>query len=142
MFDEVAKNVMTKRKNYGAPESMMLREMVASRDYVGKTITIDSIIVRNKKKVDKDTKEVLKTKSGADIYQTVVYIAFDGNKFMPTKSALIIEQLKEITGTEICFREVKDVVIDNLNGQKTKIGTDKVRYADKKDYDNIIFRDA
>lgn len=142
MFDEIAKNVMTKRKNFGAPEPMMLRNMVEGKELIGKTITIDNIIVRNKKKVDKETKEVIKTKDGKDIYQTVVYVAFDGDKFLPTKSALIIEEVKMIANTEIQFREVKDITIDALNGKKVKVSTDKVRYADKKEYDNIIFVDA
>lgn len=142
MFDELAKNVMTKRKNFGAPENMMLKDMVETKDMFGKTITIDNIIVRNKLKVDKDTKEVIKSKKGEDIYQTVVYIAFDGDKFFATKSALIIEEIKMITNTEIVFREKKDIEITDFNGKKVKIGAGKVKYADKKEYDQPIFVDA
>lgn len=142
MFDEIAKNVMTKRKNFGAPEDMMLKEMVESKTMNGKTITIDSIIVRNKVKKDKDTGEVIKSKAGNDIYQTVVYVAFDGDKFFATKSPLVIEELNEITSTKVNVMEKKDIVVDALNGKKVKVTTDKVRYADKKEYDNIIFVDA
>lgn len=145
MFDEIAKNVMTKRKNFGAPESMMLKEMTEVKNMVGKTITIDSIIVRNKLKKDKDTGEVLKSKTGNDIYQSVVYVAYDKEYFFATKSPLIIEQLKEIVGKDIQVKEVKDIIIDNLNGEKAKIGTDKVplgKGKDKKDYDYPIFVDA
>ena len=138
-FSAIAKDVMTARKNYGAPDSMKLKDSVESKNMVGKTITIDEIIVINRVKVDKDTKEIIKNKKGEDIYQAIAYVAFDGDKFFATKSAILIEQLADYCGYELVFNEKKDVSVDGVKGQTVTVSQDKVKYRDGKMYDNIIF---
>lgn len=145
MFDEIAKDVMTKRKNFGAPEIMCLKELNEMKNLIGQTITIDSIVARNKIKYNTKTNEPLMTKKGEPIYQCVIYIAYNGDKFTATKSPLIIEELKMLCDDTFIFNEKKDVEITVLNGTKVKIGTDIVTLGkgkDAKDYDYPIFVDA
>lgn len=140
-FSAIAKDVMTARKNFGAPDSMKLKDSIESKDMVGKTITIDEIIVINRVKVDKETKEIIKTKKGEDVYQAVAYVAFDGDKFFATKSAILIEQLASFCGYELVFNEKKDIVVDGVKGMTVTVSEDKVKYRDGKMYPNIIFTD-
>lgn len=139
-FGDIAKDVMTARKNFGAPESMKLKESIDSKDMVGKTITIDEVIVINRVKYDKETKEVIKAKDGSDIYQAIAYIAFDGDKFFASKSAILIEQLETFSGTKLTAKEKKDFTVSKIAGESVTISTEKVKYRDGKMYDQIIFK--
>lgn len=141
-FSKLAHDVVIERKNWGAPESMKLRESVSTRGLTGNTITIDSVVVMNKKKYDKETKEVVKTKDGNDMYQPIVYVAFDKDKFFVSKSAILVEQLEKFTGKKLTAYEQKDFVIDDIEGLTVKIGAEKVKYRDGKEYDQLIFVDA
>lgn len=140
-FSAIAKDVMTARKNFGAPDSMKLKDAIDSKEMVGKTITIDEIVVINRVKVDNDTKEVIKTKKGDDVYQAIAYVAFDGDKFFATKSAILIEQLSSFCGYQLTFNEKKDIAVDGVKGMTVTIAEDKVKYRDGKMYNNIIFND-
>jgi len=140
-FSAIAKDVMTARKNFGAPDSMKLKDAIDSKEMVGKIITIDEIIVINRVKIDKDTKEIIKTKKGEDVYQAIAYVAFDGDKFFATKSAILIEQLASFCGYQLTCNEKKDIAVDGVKGMTVTIAEDKVKYRDGKMYNNIIFND-
>jgi hypothetical protein len=141
-FSLAARDVMTMRKNFGAPESMKLLEPVKTQDMTGKTITIDEIIVSNKVKKDENG-NVIMTKDGQkEIYQPFVYVAFDNGFYFSTKSQLLIDQLKTITGQELVFYEKKEVPVNIKKGTKAKISTEKVKYRDGKMYDQVVFTDA
>ena len=141
-FSDLAHDVITARKNWGAPESMKLKESVSTKDISGKTIVIDEVIVMNKKKYDKEKKDYVKTKDGKDIYQPVTYVAFDGDKFFATKSALLVEQLERFTGKKLTAYEDKDFIIDNIKGMSVKIGGENTKYRDGKEYEQVIFLDS
>lgn len=141
-FNQLAKDVLTARKNFGAPESMKLREPVKTNDMTNKVITIDEIIVSNKVKKDDDG-NVIMTKDGQrEIYQPFVYVAFDGDKYFSTKSQLLIDQLVALSKQELVFYEKKEVPVKSVSGLKVTISTEKVRYRDGKMYDQVIFKDA
>ena len=141
-FNQLAKDVLTMRKNYGAPESMKLREPIKTQDMINKSITIDEIIIMNKVKKDDDG-NIIMTKDGQkEIYQPFVYVAFDGDKYFSTKSQLLIDQLVALSGQELVFYEKKDVSVNKVKGLKAKIITEKVKYRDGKYYDQVLFDDA
>lgn len=141
-FNQLAKDVLTARKNFGAPESMKLREPVKTNDMTNKVITIDEIIVSNKVKKDDDG-NIIMTKDGQrEIYQPFVYVAFDGDKYFSTKSQLLIDQLVALSKQELVFYEKKEVPVKGVSGLKVTISTEKVRYRDGKMYDQVIFKDA
>lgn len=141
-FDNLAHEVVTARKNWGAPESMKLKESVSTKDIAGKTVVIDEVVVVNKKKYDKETKTIVKTKDGKDIYQPIVYVAFDGDKFFATKSAILVEQLERFAKQKLTTYEEKDFLVADLKGITVKISSEKVKYRDGKEYDQIILADA
>ena len=141
-FDNLAHEVVTARKNWGAPESMKLKESVSTKDIAGKTVVIDEVVVVNKKKYDKETKTIVKTKDGKDIYQPIVYVAFDGDKFFATKSAILVEQLERFAKQKLTAYEEKDFLVADLKGITVKISSEKVKYRDGKEYDQIILADA
>ena len=141
-FNELAHNVVTARKNWGAPEDFKLRECVPKKEYEGKTITIDSVVVMNKLKRDKETKEIVKTKDGKDMYEPIVYVAYGGDKFLVSKSAILVEQLERFSGKKLVAYEKKDFVVGELEGVTVKLTNEKVKYRDGKEYDQLIFADA
>ena len=141
-FNQLARDVLTKRKNYGAPESMQLREPVKTQDMTNKIITIDEIVVSNKVKKDDDG-NIIMTKDGQkEIYQPFVYVAFDGDKYFSTKSQLLIDQLTALSGQELVFYEKKEVSVNKVKGLKATVSTEKVKYRDGKYYDQVILKDA
>jgi len=141
-FDKLAHEVVTARKNWGAPDSMKLKESISTKTLDGKTITIDSVVVMNKKKYDSKTKQIVTTKDGKTIYQPLVYVAFDKDKFFVTKSAILVEQLERFTGKKLVAYEEKDFVISEMEGLTVKIGKEKVKYKDGDYYDQLIFTDS
>lgn len=141
-FDKLAHDVVTARKNWGAPESMKLKESVSTKTLPGVKITIDEVIVMNKKKYDKETKKVVLTKDGKEMYQPVVYVAFDGDKFFVSKSAILVEQLEKFSGKKLTAYELKDFKVDEIKGMTVKISAEKTKYRDGKEYDQLIFADA
>lgn len=139
---EVAKNVMRARMNYGAPESMKLRESTKVSDVTGKTITIDEIVVSNKVKKDKDG-NVVKTKDGEkEIYQPYIYVAYDGDFYFSTASQILLEQLEALSGQELRAYEKLEVKVKKVDGLKVLVSSEKVKYRDGKFYDQAIFNDA
>lgn len=141
-FNGTADKVMRMRANFGAPESMKELERVSVTDLKDKVITIDEVVISASITKNKDTKEVVKTKNGDDVYTNYVYVAFDGEYYFSTKSQILLEQIESICGKELKMKEKGEIVISDLNGQKAKISTKKVRYSDGKDYDNVIFANA
>ena len=105
-------------------------------------ITIDEVIVRNRKKYDKETKQIVKTKDGKDMYQPIVYVAFDGDKFFASKSAILVEQMERFTDRKLTAYEEKDFEVADLKGVTVKLGNEKVKYRDGKEYDQLIFVDS
>lgn len=141
-FNKLAHEVATARKNWGAPEDMKLRDSVSTKTLAGNVITIDSVVVMNKKKYDKKTKDIVKTKDGKIMYQPVVYVAYGGDKFFVSKSAILVEQLERFSGKKLTAYEEKDFVVDAIAGLTVKIGAEKVKYKDGNEYDQLIFVDA
>ena len=130
------------RKNFGAPESMKLLKRIPVEELVGKTITIDEIIVSNKVKKD-DNGNVIMTKDGQkEIYQPFVYVAFDDGSYFSTKSQLLVDQLETLTGQELAVFEKKEIPVNKVKGTKVKVSTEKVKYRDGKMYDQYLFLDA
>ena len=141
-FNQLATDVMNMRKNFGAPESMKLLKRIPVEELVGKTITIDEIIVSNKVKKD-DNGNVIMTKDGQkEIYQPFVYVAFDDGSYFSTKSQLLVDQLETLTGQEHAVFEKKEIPVNKVKGTKVKVSTEKVKYRDGKMYDQYLFLDA
>lgn len=140
-FNNLARKVVTGNKNWGAPESMKYKECVPTNDMSGRTITIDECIVVNKKKYDPSSKTTLKNSRGEDIYQPVVYVAFDGEFFFATKSSLLIGQLRMLTGKELVEYRDSSYEIPEVAGSRVSIGADKVKYRNGSYYDQLIFTD-
>ena len=142
MFSETKKNVIRARENFAAPEAYKLLQRADTREMTGKVITLDSIIVTSKVKYDTETREPILKKNGEPVFQQIVFVAFDNGKYFSTKSMLLLEELEMEFGIKLKFNEVKEVTIDKVKGAKVKVATEKVRYADKKLYDQIIFEES
>lgn len=141
-FNATADKVMRMRANFGAPDSMKELERVSVTDLKDKVITIDQVVIVSTLTKDKDTKEVIKTKNGEDVYTNYVYIAYDGRFYFSTKSQILLEQIERISGKELKMREKGEIAVNDLDGQKAKISSKKVRYSDGKEYDNVILANA
>lgn len=141
-FNATADKVMRMRANFGAPDSMKELERVSVTDLKDKVITIDQVVIVSTLTKDKDTKEVIKTKNGEDVYTNYVYIAYDGRFYFSTKSQILLEQIERISGKELKMREKGEIAVNDLDGQKAKISSKKVRYSDGKEYENIILANA
>ncbi len=145
-FSNLAHEVVTARKNWGAPKSMQLKTSISTREIAGKNITIDEVVVVNKKKVDKESKTPIMTKDGKQIYQPVVYVAFDKDYFFASKSAILVEQFERYTGNKLAVYEEKDFNVTTMKpdlvGAVLKVGTEKVKYRDGKEYDQLILLDT
>ena len=141
-MSEIAHNVMMARKNFGAPESMRMREAVKTTDMKDKVITIDEIVVMNKVKRDDDGNPIMTKDGQKEIYQPYVYVAFDGDKFFSTKSSILVEQLEALSGEQLVYYEKKEVPVKKAKGLTVKVGSEDVKYRDGKMYGQIIFKDA
>lgn len=145
-FNQAVTEVKLIRLNYGAPKEFELRERVKTRDMNGKTITIDNLIVSNqikKVKNDKGEYETVMTKDGTKpIYQPFVYVGFGKDKYFVTKSQMLIRQLERMTDKQLVYYELKDVKVDDVIGCTVVISGESVKYADGKDYEQIVFNDA
>lgn len=136
------KEVMLKRKNWHAPVSMQLRERVSKDDLKDVIFTIDQIIVCNRVAKDEDGKIIMTKDGQKEIYQPQVYIAFDGDKYLSTKSKIMVEQLENISDQQLVFYEPKDVEVTGVKGLKVKLGNEKVPYGNGKSYDQPVLLDA
>lgn len=134
--------VLTMRKNYGAPESMKLREPVKVTDLTGQTITIDEVIVSNKVKKDKDGNVVMTKDGQKEIYQPYVYVAFDNDKYFSTASQLMLEQFETIAKTQLRAFEKSEIPVKGVKGLVAKVSSEKVKYRDGKMYDQPVLVDA
>ena len=145
-FNQLGKEVKLMRANYGAPESFMLKEKVKTSDMSKQKIVLDTIIVVNqvKQEKNKEGKYVnVKSKDGTmDIYQTLAYVGFDGDKYFVTKSQLLIRQLERLTGQKLVHYEPKEIEIQQIKGTTVIVGSESVRYGDGQNYNQIIFEDA
>ena len=145
-FNQAVTEVKLIRLNYGAPKEFELRERVKTRDMNGKTITIDNLIVSNqikKVKNDKGEYETVMTKDGTKpIYQPFVYVGFGKDKYFVTKSQMLFRQLERMTDKQLVYYELKDVKVDDVIGCTVVISGESVKYADGKDYEQIVFNDA
>ena len=138
-FDNALAVAENKRSNWGVPESMKSRFKVDIADLKDKTIEVESICVVSKKAKDKTGLEVV-NKKGENVYNHITFIAFGGDKYTVTKSALMAIQLDEI---EPCMKETEtETYIPGLEGVKVKVGLKSVQYADKKMYDQPYLADA
>ena len=140
-FSDIAKNVIRARENFSAPEAFKLRERADTSTMAGKKITIDEIYVVSKVKYDSETKEPILKKDGTPVFQQYVYVGFDKDKFFQTKSMILLEQLEMLYGQTLKVNEVKEIKVNIPENTPVVVGTEKVRYADKKLYDQIIFKD-
>lgn len=141
-FNATADKVMRMRANFGAPDSMKELERVSVTDLKDKVITIDQVVIVSTLTKDKDTKEVIKTKNGEDVYTNYVYIAYDGKFYFSTKSQILLEQIERISGKDLKMKEKGEIAVYDLDGQEAKISSKKVRYSDGKEYDNVILANA
>lgn len=142
-MSQILGQVLNARNNYGAPDSFKNKVRVKSEDIDGKVITIDEVIILTKAKKDKDTGEFIKSKDGTKIiHQPYAYIAFDGDKYFSTKSALMIEQFQAISNIEIPRYERAEIPVKGVKGITAKVGSEKAQYADKKMYPQPVLVDA
>lgn len=141
-FNATADKIMKMRANFGAPESMKTLERVSVNDLKDKVITIDELCIVSTITKNKDTKEVVKTKDGKDVYTNYVYVAFDKEYYFSTKSQILLEQIEDIVGKKLKMDSKGEVKVKDLAGETVRISAKKVRYSDGKDYDNVIFANA
>lgn len=128
-----------KRDNWGVPDGFKERFKVDINDLKGKNIVIDKIAVVSKVAKDKDG-AIIANKAGEDVFNHITFIAFGGDKYTVTKSALMAIQLNEI---EPCMKnEDATIFIPALDGASVQIGFKGVKYADKKMYDQPYLMDA
>lgn len=139
MFDNALKETMKIKENAGAPASMRSLEYVEIGKLKGKTIEITECIVEQKDRYNKDGSLMLR-KDGSKLYKTVVFVAF-GDKYTVTSSGLLVGQMGQIAGIDFLSTD-KGTYNIPISGVKATIEMEKVRYADGKDYDNAVMRDA
>jgi hypothetical protein len=130
------------RKNFGAPESMKLREPVKVTELNGQVITIDEVVISNKVKKDKDGKVVMTKDGQKEIYQPFVYVAFDNDKYFSTASQLMLEQFEAISKTQLRAYEKTEIPVKGVKGMVVKVSSEKVKYRDGKMYDQAVLVDA
>lgn len=141
-MSQILGQVLNARNNYGAPDSFKNKTRVKSEDMSGQTITIDEVVILTKVKRD-DNGEIVKSKDGTkDIYQPYAYIAYDGDKYFSTKSALMIEQFVAISGIEIPRYEKAELNVKGVKGVTAKVSEEKVKYADGKMYSQPVLISA
>ena len=138
-MSQILGQVLNARNNYGAPDSFKNKVRVKSEDMDGMVITIDEVIIMTKAKKDKDTGEYVKSKDGTKIiHQPYAYVAFNGDKYFSTKSALMIEQFQAISDIEIPRYERAEIPVKGVKGITAKVGSEKVKYADDKMYSQPV----
>lgn len=127
-----------KRDNWGVPDGFKERFKVDINDLKNRKITIEKIAVVSKVAKDKSG-IVIVNKNDEDVYNHITFIAFGGDKYTVTKSALMAIQLNEI---EPCMKnEDATIYIPQLEGAEVSIGFKAVKYADKKMYDQPFLMD-
>jgi hypothetical protein len=132
---------MTMRKNFGAPESMKLKEPVKVADLMNQNITIDEVIVSNKVKKDENGNPIMTKDGQKEIYQPYVYVAFDEKFYFSTASQLMLEQFEALSKTELRKYEKSEVPVKGVQGMKAKVSSEKVKYRDGKMYDQAVLVD-
>ena len=141
-MSETLSTVLTMRKNFGAPESMKLREPVKVTELTGQVITIDEVIVSNKVKKDKDGNVVMTKDGQKEIYQPFVYVAYNDNFYFSTASQLMLEQFEAIAKTQLRAYEKSEIPVKGVKGMTVKVSSEKVKYRDGKMYDQAVLVDA
>lgn len=138
MFNTALKNVENARKNYGVPDEFRYMNRIEGKDIGDSPITIVKCIQKVYQLYDKDAEEFRFSKDGNPLLGFVTFIQITDNTFIALKSTPLKEQLENITGeyyNTVGFYEVP------VSGTKVKLGTTKVKYADKKEYDNWVLVD-
>lgn len=127
-----------KRDNWGVPDGFKERFKVDINELKNREIEIEKICVVSRVAKTKEG-AVIANKAGEDVYNQVTFIAFGGDKYTVTKSALMAIQLNEIE--PVIKHEEATVYLPMLEGVKVKIGFKAVKYADKKMYDQPYLED-
>lgn len=128
-----------KRDNFGVPEGFKARFKVDINELKEHSIEIEKICVVTRPAKDK-AGEFIYNKNDEPVYNHVSFIAFGGDKYTVTKSALLAIQIDEIE--PVIKNEPAEVYVPQLEGAKVRIGFKAVRYADKKMYDQPYLIDA
>lgn len=141
-MSQILGQVLNARNNYGAPDSFKNKVRVKVEDIGDEVITIDEVIILTKLKKDDDG-NIVKSKDGTkDIYQPFAYVSFNVDKYFSTKSAIMIEQFVTISGVEIPRYEKAEIPVKGVKGITAKIGSEKVKYANKQFYPQPVLVDA
>lgn len=128
-----------KRDNFGVPEEFKARFKVDINELKEHSIEIEKVCVVTRQAKDK-AGEFIFTKNDEPVFNHVTFIAFGGDKYTVTKSALLAIQIDEIES--VIRYEPAKVFVPQLEGAKVRIGFKAVRYADKKMYDQPYLIDA
>lgn len=138
MFNDALKNVENARKNYGVPDEFRYMNRMEGKDIGDCPFTIVKCIQKVYQLYDKEAKEYRTNSEGNPLLGYVTFIQIADDTFIALKSTPLKEQLENITGEHfnaVGFYEV------SISGTKVKLGTTKVKYADKKEYDNWVLVD-
>lgn len=138
MFNDALKNVENARKNFGVPDEFRYMNRIEGKDIGDSPITIVKCIQKVYQLFDKDAEEFRFNKDGEPILGFVTFVQITDDTFIALKSTPLKEQLENVTGehyNDVGFYEVP------ISGVKVKLGTTKVKYADKKEYDNWVLVD-
>lgn len=138
MFNDALKNVENARKNFGVPDEFRYMNRIEGKDIGDLPITIVKCIQKVYQLFDKDAEEFRFNKDGEPILGFVTFVQITDDTFIALKSTPLKEQLENVTGEHynaVGFYEVP------ISGVKVKLGTTKVKYADKKEYDNWVLVD-
>lgn len=138
MFNDALKNVENARKNFGVPDEFRYMNRIEGKDIGDSSITIVKCIQKVYQLFDKDAEEFRFNKDGEPILGFVTFVQITDDTFIALKSTPLKEQLENVTGehyNDVGFYEVP------ISGVKVKLATTKVKYADKKEYDNWVLVD-
>lgn len=138
MFNTALKNVENARNNYGVPDEFKFMNRIDGKDIESAPFTIVKCIQKVYHLYDKEAEEYRYNSEEKPILGFVTFIQIDDNTFIALKSTPLKEQLENITGEHYDVVGYYDVPI---SGVKAKLDTIKVRYADKKTYDNWVLAD-
>lgn len=138
MFNDALKNVENARKNYGVPDEFRFMNRIEGKDIGNTPFDIVKCIQKVYQLYDKEAEEFRTNSEGKPLLGYVTFIQIADDTFIALKSTPLKEQLENITGEHfntVGFYEVP------ISGVKVKLGTTKVKYADKKEYDNWVLVD-
>ena len=138
MFNDALKNVENARKNFGVPDDFRFMNRIEGKDIGNAPFTIVKCIQKVYQLYDKEAEEYRTNSEGKPLLGYVTFIQIADDTFIALKSTPLKEQLENVTGEHyntVGFYEVP------ISDTKVKLGTTKVKYADKKEYDNWVLVD-